>query len=252
MRKQNHLIPPALKHDSRLINAVVRSGKCKRPNAQKHGIYAAAAIIPGEDSREYQELLDELMAEWKPSGPTLREGVVDLADWMWKRRRLRRFIQTQLIGGMFHPSTPAFNEAWGLIAFIHYLRTEPETCFEQSAQKYLRADKIKYLKQKFPRSNYQSTLEWVEAITKEIFSVLIPAIPKESEPGEEQMEPGEEQMMEALRQWKADRQVAGTILQAVELLDYEFKQSQLIEARIEHKTKSLFQFKTMEQMLGQT
>ena len=86
MRKHNHLIPPALKHDSRLINAVVRSGKCKRPNAQKHGIYAAAAIIPGEDPREYRELLDELMAEWKPSGPTLREGVVDLADWIWKRR----------------------------------------------------------------------------------------------------------------------------------------------------------------------
>ena len=46
--------------------------------------------------------------------------------------------------------------------------------------------------------------------------------------------------------------MAGTVLQAVELLDYEFKQSQLLEARIEHKTKSLFQFKTMEQMLSQT
>jgi len=32
-------------------------------------------------------------------------------------------------------------------------------------------------------------------------------------------EPGEEQMMEALRRWKDDRQVAATILQAVELLD---------------------------------
>jgi hypothetical protein len=73
-------------------------------------------------------------------------------------------------------------------------------------------------------------LEWVEAITKEIFSVLIPA---------------EEQMMEALRQWKA-------ILQAVELLDYEFKQSELLEARIARKTKSLFELKTMEQMLGRT
>jgi hypothetical protein len=38
MRKHNHSIPPALKHDSRLINSVVRSRKCKRPNAQKHGI----------------------------------------------------------------------------------------------------------------------------------------------------------------------------------------------------------------------
>jgi hypothetical protein len=202
------------------------------------------------------------MDEWKPSGPTLREGVIDLADLMWKRRRLRRFIQTQLIGGMFHPSSPAFNEAWGLMAFTHCLHTEPETCFEQtrkvwvncvessitsSARKYLRPDKINHLKQKFPRSNYQSTADWVEAITKEIFSVLIPAIPGELVP-----EPGHEQMLEVLRQWKDDRQVAETILQAVELLDYEFKQSELLEARITRRIKSLFELKTMEQMLGQT
>jgi hypothetical protein len=43
---------------------------------------------------------------------------------------------------MFHPSTPAFNEAWGFIRFTYYLRTEPETCFEKSANKCLRADKI--------------------------------------------------------------------------------------------------------------
>ena len=246
MRKQNHSIP-GLKYDSRLINSVIRSRKYKRPNAQKAGIFAAAAIMPGEDSREYQELLIELMDEWKPAGPTLREGVIDLADWIWKRRRLRKFIQTQLIGGMFHPSTPAFNETWGFMAFTHWLHTEPETCFEKHANKHLRADKINYLKQKFPRSNYQSTSQWVEAITKEIFSVLIPAVSGELVP-----EPGQEQMMEALRRWKDDRQVAATILQAVELLDYEFKQSELLEQRIERKTKSLFQLKTMEQMLGQT
>ena len=44
MRKHNHLIQPALKQDSRLINSAVRSRKCKRPNAQKHGIFAMAAI----------------------------------------------------------------------------------------------------------------------------------------------------------------------------------------------------------------
>src|SRR5262249_55541607 len=152
---------------------------------------------------------------------------LDLADLIWKRRRLRKFIQTQLIAGMFDARTPAFNEAWGFAAFTHYLRTEPETCFEQHARKHLRPDKINYLKQKFPRSNYQSTGDWAEAIKKEIFSVLIPAIPAELVP-----EPGQEQMVEALRLWKDDRQVAETILQAVELLDYEFKQSELLEARI--------------------
>jgi len=42
------------------------------------------------------------------------------------------------------------------------------------------------------------------------------------------------------------------MLQAVELLDYEFKQSELLEARITRRIKSLFELKTMEQMLGQT
>jgi hypothetical protein len=152
-------------------------------------------------------------------------------------RRAENLFKHSLLEACSIPALLAFNEAWGFIRFTYYLRTEPETCFEKNANKCLRADKINYLKQKFPRSNYQSTLEWVEAITKEIFSVLIPA---------------EEQMMEALRQWKADCQVAGTILQAVELLDYEFKQSELPEARIARKAKSLFELKTMEQMLGRT
>src|SRR5215472_10432185 len=105
--------------------------------------------MPGENSREYQELVIELMDEWNPSGPTLREGVLDLADLIWKRRRQRKFIQTQLIADMFDARTPAFNKAWGFTAFTHYLRTEPETCFEKHERKYLRPDKINYLKQNF-------------------------------------------------------------------------------------------------------
>jgi len=40
MRKQNDSIPTVLKPDSRLINPVIRSRKCKRPNAQKSGVFA--------------------------------------------------------------------------------------------------------------------------------------------------------------------------------------------------------------------
>src|SRR5262245_60732243 len=55
---------------------------------------------------------------------------------MWKRRRLRNFIQTKHIAGMFDPRSPAFNEAWGLVSFTYWLRTQPETCFEQNADTY--------------------------------------------------------------------------------------------------------------------
>jgi hypothetical protein len=143
MRKRNDSNPPELRPDSRLINTAVEKRKCKRPNALKHGLFSNAVLIPGEDSEQYKQLLTELIDQYKPSGPTLRDEVIELANLMWKRRRLRNFIQSQLAAAMFNPRTPAFNEAWGLTAFTYYLRTEPETCFEQHAKTYLRADKIR-------------------------------------------------------------------------------------------------------------
>ena len=253
MRKQNHAIPPVLRHNSGLNNSVVRSRKCKRPNALKHGIYPEAPLIPGEDPREYQELLAELMAEWKPSGPTLREGVVELADLRWKQRRLKKFVQTQLSLTAFDPRNPAFDQAWGLTMFIGCLLSEPETCFEQRASRYLLPDKINYLKQKFPRSNYQSTSEWAKAVIHEIHLVLIPGIQEETTfEAPELDDDWKDKFREAARQWRAQCQVAVTMTHARELLDYELKQSELLEARIARKIKSLFELKTMEQMLGRT
>jgi hypothetical protein len=78
MRKQNCSSTPALKDEGRrLINSVVRSRK--RPNALKHGVFSDAPLIPGEDSDEYEQLRAELMDEWKPAGPTLRNEVDGLA-----------------------------------------------------------------------------------------------------------------------------------------------------------------------------
>jgi hypothetical protein len=67
------------------------------------------------------------------------------------------------------------------------------------------------------------------------------------------LEPGKkaEEMMQALRQWKAECQVAATIMQASELLDYELKQGELLDARIARKIKFCFELKTMEQMRSQ-
>src|SRR6516162_9407586 len=86
--------------------------------------------------------------------------------------------------------------------FAYRLSTKPETFFQQHASTLLRADKIKHLKERFPRSNYKSTSDWVEAIRTEIFSVLIPAVSEFDPP--ESTESGEE--AEALRQWKDDCQ----------------------------------------------
>jgi hypothetical protein len=229
-------------------------------------VFSDAAIIPGEDPADYKQLRAELMDEWKPAGLTLREAVVGLADLLTKQRRLRKFMQTKFLAGTFDPRSPAFNEAWGLVSFtywlrtqpetcfeqnanIYWLRTEPETCFEQNAKKYLLPDKINYLKQKFPRSNYQSTLEWVQAVTHEIFSVLLPGMPGHPGPG-----PGEkaDEMTEWFRQWKDDCQVAATIMQAGELLEYESTQGERLEARIAKQTRYCAELKAREEMYGKT
>jgi hypothetical protein len=252
MSKRNHYLSPAITHDSRLNNSVV-GRKCKRPNALKHGFYTGAPLIPGEGPDEFNNLYAELIDEWKPSGPTLRDGVFELADLRWKQRRLKRFMQTKLSLTAFDPRNPAFNEVWGLIMFAGCLRSEPETCFEHRASNYLLPDKINYLKQKFPRSNYQSTSEWAEAVITEIVLVLIPGIQ-----GDKTLEAPEldddfrDNLREASRQWQADCRVTVTIMHAGELLEYELKQGDLLEARIARKIKFLVELKTMEQMLGKS
>ena len=190
-----------------------------------------------------------MIDEWKPSGPTLRDGVFELADLKWKQRRLRKFIQNKVRLSTFDPRSPAFDEDWGLLGFTHYLRSEPETCFEQRASNFLRPDKINYLKQKFPRPNYQSTSEWAEAVIKEIYLLSVQAVPQSETP--EIAELGDK-FKEAFREWKAECQVSGTITLASELLEYELKQGELLEARIARKIKFLVELKTMEQMLGKS
>ena len=118
MRKQNDSILPTLKPDNRLIDAVIRGRKCKRPNAQKHGLFARPLIIPGEDPHEFDQILAELIAEWKPSGPTLRDALSDLAETKFRKRRLKNYVQTELHLCTFNPHHPAFNEVWGFAMFI--------------------------------------------------------------------------------------------------------------------------------------
>jgi hypothetical protein len=187
---------------------------------------------------------------------------------MWKMRRLRKNTQTKVVLTRYDLRNPAFDEKWGLLRFIACLRSEPEieepeTCFEQKASSYLRPDKIDYLKRKFPRSEYKSTSEWVNAITTEIFAVLIPAIPsvenlkiKESDLKEAARELKREvaaldDYKEALRQWNHDCLLVAMTTYASDVLEYELKQGELLEARIQRKIKFLVELKTMEQMLGQ-
>jgi len=244
MRKQNDSNPPELNRDSRLINSSIRSAKYKRPNALKHGVYATAVLIPGENRKEFEDLLAELLDEYKPSGPSLRHAVHCLADSMWRLRRLKKSVQTELYENTFDPRHPAFDEVWGFTMFLSRLRAEPETCFNQYAKKYLRRDKIDDLEDKFPRTNYQSTAEWVEAITTEILAGVLPVKPQFEAP---ELGYRADELEEAAREWRTDQQVKGSFAYSRELLEYEANETERLNAMIVKQTRHCAALKAWEE-----
>lgn len=57
-----------------------------RFNAMRHGLLSRYAVLPWEDRAEYQALLDALVAEHAPQGPTEEHLVEELAGIIWRKR----------------------------------------------------------------------------------------------------------------------------------------------------------------------
>ncbi len=60
-----------------------------RFNAMRHGLLSRYAVLPWEDRAEYQALLDALVVEHAPQGPTEEHLVEELAGIIWRKRRLQ-------------------------------------------------------------------------------------------------------------------------------------------------------------------
>jgi hypothetical protein len=229
---------------NRLNDAATRLPQSKYANALKHGIFAVNPTIPGEDVREFADLHTALIVEWQPSGPTEADAVHSLADLMWRKRRAQKMLRARLIASTYDPGSPAFDERRGLDCFIYCLRSEPETAFERPASVLLSADNISHLTRKFPRSNYQSTSEWAEAVIAEIKSVLLPA----ALPSLEAAELGEGDLPERLRTMV----LGASFLREKELFEDELNLRERLEAMIHRQVKHLAQLKAMKEMLRQT
>jgi hypothetical protein len=59
-----------------------------RLNAVRHGILSRHLMLPWEDRSEYDDLLESLVAEHAPSGPTEHHLVEELAGIMWRKQRV--------------------------------------------------------------------------------------------------------------------------------------------------------------------
>jgi hypothetical protein len=60
-----------------------------RFNALRHGILSQYTVLPWEDREEYRALLEALVGEHHPRGPTEEHLVEELAGVIWRKRRLR-------------------------------------------------------------------------------------------------------------------------------------------------------------------
>ena len=215
-------------------SAFMRNQKWKHPNAHKHGIFAATAILPGEDRREFEELHSAVIGEWVPAGATEEEAVLSIAKGVWRKRRVQKFLEVQLMKNILDPSHPSYDETLGLLGFAARMKLKPETAFEEYASRCLRADKINHLKQKFPRADFKSTLEWAQAIINEIDSLRAEAsIP-----------------LREMADLVALCQSSATL--SNDLFKQELALDERLDAMIDRAVKRLIQTKAMKQMLGQT
>lgn len=211
------------------------SSAVKRPNAVKHGIFAATAILPGEDPQEFARLHSDLIEEWAPVGATEEDAVLSIAKAVWRKRRLQKFLEVQVTRNLGDANHPSYDETLGLSLFAAVLQLRPATAFEEYAHDFLRPDKIKYLNKKFPRPNFSSTPEWAQALINEIRTVLVPA----SKAEDPQVEIYSELHLSAAT-------VSG------DLFKQELALDERLDAMIDRAVKRLIQTKAMKQMLRQT
>jgi hypothetical protein len=77
--------------DSTEVLPPARGGnyEAARFNALRHGLLSQYTVLPWEDREEYRALIEALVCEHEPRGPTEEHLVEELAGVIWRKRRLR-------------------------------------------------------------------------------------------------------------------------------------------------------------------
>src|SRR6476469_10413066 len=60
-----------------------------RFNALRHGVLSRYTVLPWESTDEYRAVVEALVAEHGPQGPTEEHLVEEVAGVLWRKRRLR-------------------------------------------------------------------------------------------------------------------------------------------------------------------
>src|SRR6476469_8761804 len=60
-----------------------------RFNALRHGVLSRYTVLPWESTDEYRAVVEALVAEHGPQGPTEEHLIEEIAGVFWRKRRLR-------------------------------------------------------------------------------------------------------------------------------------------------------------------
>lgn len=85
----------------------VGSYQGSRLNALQHGILSKYTVLRWENAEEYHTLLDALITEHQPQGPTEEHLVEEIAGIIWRKRRLRlgeKAAYAHALDSAIHPS----------------------------------------------------------------------------------------------------------------------------------------------------
>jgi hypothetical protein len=105
-----------------------------RFNALRHGVLSRYTVLPWEDAHEYRTLVDALVSEHAPRGPTEEHLVEELAGILWRKRRLRLAEAAAHRRGLEHALSP-YQETVKAAQCISMMPTSPTTSPGPSAQR---------------------------------------------------------------------------------------------------------------------
>ena len=130
-------------------------------NALKHGAFAEVVILPGEDIKEFQDLHDALVNEWKPEGPTEHDAISSLAKCMWRKRRLVRYRQSEV--AKFERKTNAEHQRT-----MNSIEDLKKILDDANSGTQLPKEWIDYFNRYAPREKYNSDSAWLSAVGNRI------------------------------------------------------------------------------------
>jgi hypothetical protein len=74
---------------SQILSAETGGTEITRFNALRHGVLSRYTVLPWENADEYWAVVEALVAEHGPQGPTEEHLVEEIAGILWRKRRLR-------------------------------------------------------------------------------------------------------------------------------------------------------------------